>query len=243
MNTQEESTIQGPEKRARIASRIIAALTGAFGLLVVGYTVTAIIEVLKTDEGWAAHAFFIFFFCLPLLAFGAFCVRTAWRMWAKVSARAVRYISFAAAIVICFLVLGSLPTLLGRFSPSFEEHQRAMVVMPLVMLFGAGVYHLLKRLLLKLLNLIETPDTMLRTLAVKRYMWWLASFVFVSLMQVVMYFDETTESKHAMRQFMPILDIVAAIVVATVLYKLGVRLLLGRPEEIKSPLEDITTED
>ena len=241
MNMQEEIAIQGPEKRAKIAGRIIAVVTGAFGLLVVGYTVTAIIRVLKTDEGWAAHAFFIFFFCLPLLVFGAFCVRTAWRMWARVSDAAVRHISFVAAIVICFLVLGSLPMLLGRFLPSFEEHQRTMVEMPLVMLFGAGVYHLLKRLLLKLLNLTETPDTMLRTLAVKRYMWWLAFFVFLSLMQVVMHFDETTES--ALRQFMPILGIVAAIFVATVLYKLGVRLILGKPEEIKSPLEDFPTEE
>ena len=243
MNMPEESMMQTAEKHAKIAGRIIAVMTGAFGLLVSGYTVAILVRNLKIDEELWAHFFFIFFICLPLLVFGAFCVRAAWHMWTRVSAKAIRHISFAATIVICFLALGSIATLLSRLLPSFEQGRESIPTMPLLMLFGAGVYHLLKRLLLKLLNLTETPDAFLRTLAVRRYMWWLAFFVFGSLMQVVIYFDEMIVSENALRQLIPILGIVASVVVAAVLYKLGVRLLLGKPEEIKSPLEDIPTEE
>ncbi|MHC4155089.1 MAG: hypothetical protein ACYST6_09230 [Planctomycetota bacterium] len=223
--------------------RILAILPAAFGAYILATTLAAYWRFFLKGDIWPNILFFLPFMA-TMLIFGGYCIFVAYRTWSKVSVENIARVSLVAAIVLTFVVLGLLLGNLRAVMPEANKQKVGSLAGPLVIAAAGILYLICKRFLLKWLELPQTIDWKRREKTAKQFFGWLAFFSFMPIFNLGLEFvPKQTEYEPFHEPLWALPTMVAAIMIAFAIYKVGVKVALrnrptdGEPEPAAGSVE------
>lgn len=199
--------------------RITAVLVAALGLLTITTMIYSIWQVFHDTEKHLSDIFFVLGFSVLPITFGVYCLFVARSIWSGFSAKNARQISLIMALLMSFLII-------GLFYEDLKSSIWKDLSFPLIMIIAGSFYILCSKTLIKWFSLQETVDWNQCEKSTRRFVGWIAFFVWVACVSIVMHSAMKDSLWAAIAVFALILPL-------HLIYKLCVKIILrNKPENI-----------
>jgi len=215
--------------RSETIIRTLSVILAGFGVCVFALPLENFLNTRSLPVRWAL-LFQILFNAIVLLI-GGWLLRSSWLGWHHRSARSVRH--FCATLVVAVGLCGGMG-IDGEFHPSsatppLSEVSRRRITETAALFAGTVAYFVISRLLVRGLGLKDERSMSEQVRSVKRWLGFITFFFWTSSVIVLDKMAKEHGELHILKEPWGLIALLGPILLAGVIFKLGVRLL--RPSQ------------